>query len=326
MSQLNDCILQAVGATGESQLNDGLRAHYLANGATGANGLALEDLEYEFLVANGATSGQHLQDMWLQVLPAVVGFSGDLNDMLLPFWCAGGTFAPPDSPLFNANPVGSDPWPASFEATEEAQFSFDCRPYWADGGFISQWSLSGTVPTWMTISNNGIISGTPPQGDVDYAGLVVTGNNATGPAASSPSTPVNTPVNVAVTFDPQTQFVEIGQTVTFAAQASNVSGYQWYKNNVLIPGATSFAYTASVTNRNENGDEYFCRCEGVGGVTKDTQKAQVRTMQTYNNNADGSGALVRTITLAAGTYVLSMSGSGLVELRAITASIIGIGG
>ncbi len=316
MSQLNDAILAAVQATGESQLNDGLVLHYQANGATSSD---LNDAEYEFLVANGATPSQHVQDMWKQILPPVVGFDGQLNDMLLIFWLGGGTFAPPDPPAFD--PTG---WPASFEATEETQFVFDCKPYWSGGGFISQWSLSGDVPTWMTISNSGVIRGTPPLGDRDYTGVVVTGNNATGPAASSPSTPVNTPANVTITFDPQNQYGEIGQTVTFAAAADNATGYQWYRNNTAIPGATSMVFTTPVIAQADNGAEYFCRVSGTG-ITKDTQKAALTTMQTFENLADGSGAVVRQITLAAGLYTLSMSGTGFVELSEVTASIIGIG-
>ncbi len=324
--QLNDCILQAVGATGESQLNDGLVKHYQANGAVSND---LNDAEVEFLVANGATPGQHVQDMWQQLLPPVVGFSGDLNDMLLPFWCAGGTFAPADAPLFNANPAGADPWPTTFEAFEEANFQFDARPYFADGGFVSQWSLTGDVPPWMTISNSGIISGVPPFDDGDFLAMQVVGNNATGPAATSDNVSTNTPENVRVSFDPQTQFGEIGQSITYTAQATIGGGetvsYQWYRNNAPIPGATSFLYQVPTIAKNDNGNEYFCRCEGVGGVTKDTSIAQLRTMQTFNNNADGSGQLVRAVTLAAGLYVLSMSGTGLVELRELTASIAGIG-
>ena len=319
MSQLNDCI---VAATGNTDINDGLRAHYLANGATGGDGLQLNDLEYQFLVANGATPSD-INDMWKQILPPVVGFDGQLNDMLLPFWCAGGTFAPPAPPAFNANPVGEDPWPASFEATEEAFFQFDCKPYWEGGGYISQWSLSGDVPAWMTITASGIIRGTPPQGDGDYTGIIVTGTNATGPAASSPSTPVNTPANVLITFNPQSQFVEIGSMVTFSAAASDASGYQWYRNGVAIPGATSFAYTTPAIAQSDDLAEYFCRIEGIGGVTRDTTPAVVTAMETFNNREIGGAAVVQ-ITLAAGTYTLSMLGSGLTTIREISATIIGL--
>lgn len=316
MSQLNDAILAAVKATGADQINDGLVRHYQANGAISNS---LNDAEYEFLVANGATPAIHVQDMWKELLPAAVGFDGQLNDMLLPFWLAGGTFSPPAPPSFD--PTG---WPASFEATEETPFTFDCKPYWSGGGFISIWTLSGDVPSWMTIGADGIIRGTPPLGDGNYGNVTVTGNNATGPAASATPIPVNTPANVTITFDPQPQFGEIGQAVTFAAAADNATGYQWYKNGSPIPGATSMVYTTPAVTQADNDAEYFCRIAGTG-ISKDTQKSSIKCMQTYNNIADGSGTVVRQITLAVGLYTLSMSGSGFVELSEVTASIIGIG-
>jgi len=316
MSQLNDCMLAAVGATGEGQLNDGLRAHYLANGATGTIGDSLQDLEYEFLVANGATPAD-INDMWAQVLPPVVGFSAQLNDMLLPFWCAGGTFAPPDQPEF----VGPIPNQTAFE---EAVTTLDCKPYFSTGGFISQWSLIG-APAWITINQSGILRMAPGAGELDEIGLIVVGNNATGPAAQSNAFDVLTPANVAVTFDPKNQFGEIGSEVSFVCQATTATGYQWYKNGQPIVGATGFVYKTPPIVQGDNANEYFCKVEGQGGVSKDTQIARLTTMQKYNNLADGSGVASLVVTLAAGTYTLSMSGSGLTKLYEVTASVIGIG-
>lgn len=312
MSQLNDAIL---AATGGPSVNDGLVTHYQANGATSGD---LGTAEYQFLVANGATPA-HRQDMWYQLLPPVVGFVGQLNDMLLPFWLAGGTFAPPDSPLFNANPVGVDPWPSSFEAFEEAGYQFDARPYFADGGFISQWSLSGDVPTWLRISNTGVLTGTPPFDDRDYGNITVTGNNSTGPAANATPIPMNTPENVRINFNPLNQVCEIGSQITYAVNATIGAGgsltYQWYKNGSPIPSATSFAYNPPAAVKASNGDSYFCRVTGEGGVFKDSTVAALRTMQTFNNNADGSGQLDRTIQIDPDNYVLSVKGTGLVEVR-----------
>jgi hypothetical protein len=230
--------------------------------------------------------------------------------------------APPDPPVFNANPGGVPAW-GTVSAAEEAALDFDCKPYFADGGRISEWSLSGNVPPWMTITVDGRLIGQPPVGDIDYSGLIVTGDNATGPAASSTAANVVTPANVTITFDPLDQFGEVGRTINLVAGAENATGFQWFRNGQPIPGATAFVYTLPV-QQSDNGAEFFCRVAGTG-ITKDTDTMQVTCMQKYNNLADGSGLVVVQLTLAAGLYTLSMSGSGLTTLRELTASIAGIG-
>ena len=79
---LNDAIL---AATGGPTVNDGLRAYYIAGGATAGT---LNDLERQFLIANGGVSGTN-QDMWMALLSGQ-GYTGTLNDMMLQFWIAGG--------------------------------------------------------------------------------------------------------------------------------------------------------------------------------------------------------------------------------------------
>lgn len=63
----------------------------------GGNGNTLNDRIYTMLIFQGATPG-HVNDMWAQVL-ALNGFGGSLNDQLLEFWQAGGSFS--GSPLDN---------------------------------------------------------------------------------------------------------------------------------------------------------------------------------------------------------------------------------
>ena len=55
------------------------------------------------------------------------------------------------------------------------------------------------------------------------------------------------------------QTVAVGETATFSVSVS-VTGtlplsYQWSKNNVSIPGATSQSYTTPVTTQADNGDQ-----------------------------------------------------------------------
>ena len=71
--QVNDCIVQALGG---GDVNEALLSFYHNNGATSAK---LDDAEYEFLLAWGATPGQ-VNDMWLEMFTEI-GYSGSLDDM-----------------------------------------------------------------------------------------------------------------------------------------------------------------------------------------------------------------------------------------------------
>lgn len=318
-SSLNDCMLAAVTAsTGLTDLNDGLRAHYLLNGATGNLGDQLQDLEYEFLRNNGAVGsfGDHVNDLWAEVLPGAVGFQDQLNDMLIVFWCQGGTFAPPDPPLFDG-PIPDQ------TAYEEATTTLDCRQFFDTGGYISQWSLLN-APAWVTIGQySGVLRMVPGFGELDATGVIVVGTNVTGPPAQSNAFTVFAPANVAITFNPQSQFVEIGSSVTFSVGATEATAYQWYRNGSPISGATSFAYTTPPIAQADDLSQYMCRVEGHGGVFRDTTAAVLTAMETFLNRGLGGPAVVQ-ITLATGVYTLSMLGSGLTTIRGISATIVGL--
>ena len=86
MSQINDCIVEAIGV---GQINDDLLRYYKSHGATSDD---LNDAEYQFLVSQGATATQ-LNDMWFEYLTGE-GLSGALNDMKAEFWCGGGAPLP----------------------------------------------------------------------------------------------------------------------------------------------------------------------------------------------------------------------------------------
>jgi len=85
-------IQQEVGATGvlvisvkrdsPVEYNELLHQYFLDGGATSGD---LQDAEYQFLVAKGATPSS-IPDMWFQLLETL-GYSGTLSDMLAKFWC-----------------------------------------------------------------------------------------------------------------------------------------------------------------------------------------------------------------------------------------------
>jgi len=65
--------------------NQLLLAYYKTNGATSND---LQDAEYEFLIAQGATPAT-IPDMWFEWLGSL-SYTGALSDRIKSFWCVGG--------------------------------------------------------------------------------------------------------------------------------------------------------------------------------------------------------------------------------------------
>lgn len=177
MSQLNDAIVAIVGPA----IDDGLLAHYKANGATADD---LQDAEFEFLVAAGATPGE-IQDMWEEALIAA-SYSGALQDMLLEFWLAGGTFSPPPIPNWDTDP------PAVPDGTDGVFYAYNLS---ADLNTVAQVTItveSGTLPSGLNISGTSIV-GTPDTVETQ-AGISLRATNPSG-------------FDVSLTFDIEIQAV-----------------------------------------------------------------------------------------------------------------------
>lgn len=63
----------------------------------------------------------------------------------------------------------------------------------------------------------------------------------------------------SITVQPQNQSVTVGQTAAFSVTASGQTAlsYQWYKNGVSIPGATSASVSSGATSLSNNNDQYY---------------------------------------------------------------------
>jgi hypothetical protein len=132
-----------------------------------------------------------------------------------------------------------------------------------------QWSKDGTEINLATSAS--YTTPTTVIGD-NGAQFSVTVNNSTGHVTSNTAIlTVNTAVVVpAITTQPQSQTVTVGQTATFTVVASGTAplSYQWSKNGTEINLATSASYTIPTAVIGDNGAQFSATVSNsIGHVT-----------------------------------------------------------
>lgn len=104
---------------------------------------------------------------------------------------------------------------------------------------------SGSLPSWATLSETGVISGTPANADGSPFAFTLQAANGVGAASSQTFTlTVVEPLTVEPLAD---QTVTAGNSVTFSATTTGGSTltYQWRRDGAPISGATSASYSIS---------------------------------------------------------------------------------
>jgi hypothetical protein len=140
-------------------------------------------------------------------------------------------------------------------------------------------AASGTAPlSFQWQKNGGNLPGatgasytTPPTSAADSGSTfrcVVT--NSAGSATSTSATLTVTSVAVppAITTQPSSQGVLVGQTATFTVAATGTGplSYQWQKNGSNISGATGVSYTTPATTTADSGSTFRCVVTNSAGT------------------------------------------------------------
>lgn len=79
-------------------------------------------------------------------------------------------------------------------------------------------------------------------------------------------TPADTPAKPVFTQVPQNINVTQGQAATFTAAATGAASYQWYRDGIIINGATASSYTL-ITQAGDDGVVISVEAKNLGGIT-----------------------------------------------------------
>ncbi len=150
---------------------------------------------------------------------------------------------------------------------------------------------TGTAPLSYQWQQNGMpISGatadhytTAPTSSADNgAQFAVAVSNTAGSVISKSATltVVAAAVGPAITTQPQSETVTVGQTATFSVIATGSAPlrYQWSKNGTPISGATAASYTISSSGSADNGSQFTVTVSnGAGSVSSQSATLTVRS-------------------------------------------------
>jgi hypothetical protein len=187
------------------------------------------------------------------------------------------------------------------------------------GTLSYQWRLGGVAITGATAA-----SYTTPVTTIAYNGnvysVVVTNTPAGGPTTSGNATLTVTPLTPpTITVQPGNRTVVVGFPATFSVTATSTAAitYQWYKNGVLIGGATATTYTTPATTLLDNGALYtVIATNTAGGTTSGPATLTVETSSTsipdYYFDADvGTVGMPGSASLDGSVFTVCGAGAGI---------------
>lgn len=199
-------------------------------------------------------------------------------------------------------------------------------------------TASGTGLTYQWLKNGAAIGGATsaslviPSAQVGDAGAYtvrVTSGATVQTATANLIVGTATGAGVTITSQPSNQSVAAGQPVSFsvAASSSGFISYQWFKNDVAIPGATGPTYPIASAQPGDAGT-YRVRVSTAGGVADSSSATLTVTGGTTGPSARLSNLSVRTAmdagqTLIVGTVV--SGGTRNILVRAAGPALAGFG-
>ena len=153
----------------------------------------------------------------------------------------------------------------------------------AAGPITYQWSMNNAVITGATGATYTIADVTSAENGSTFQVAVTSAGKTT--LSSIVKLTVTTPTGTApaITTQPATQTVTVGRTAQFSVTATGPASltYQWSKNGIAIPGATSSVYTTGGTTAADNAANFTVAVSSPGATPVASAKA-VLTVSTSN--------------------------------------------
>ncbi len=165
----------------------------------------------------------------------------------------------------NALPPNISSQPASQTVCTGSNVTFSVT---ASGtGLTYQWRKNTVNISGATSSSYTITGAT--TGDAGNYDVIVTSSCNAGVTSTAATLTVN--IGASITSQPQSQVICAGSNVTFSVTATGTGlTYQWRKNTVNIPGATSFSYTITGATASDAGSYDVVVTGTCGTVTSNT--------------------------------------------------------
>jgi hypothetical protein len=180
------------------------------------------------------------------------------------------------------------------------------------GGKVESYAVTPALPAGLSLDvQSGVISGTPTAATA-LASYTVTATNTAGSATVSLSITVSDPpAPLAITTQPVSQSVLVGQTATFSVTATGTGTltYQWLKGGAAITGATASTYTTPATVQGDDGSLFSVQiADGIGG----SLTSATATLSVLPAGGPGTSLATDAMTGARGFHTSTLLASGKV--------------